>query len=61
VSARLIQATGQLGSCAGAGMGYVRGLVLTEDGRLLVSFTRAAMIRAFGAAATAPEAAGSRP
>ena len=32
---------------AGAGMSYVRGQVLTEDGRLIASFTRDAMIRAF--------------
>ncbi|MFB4309703.1 acyl-CoA thioesterase [Actinomadura sp. GTD37] len=33
---------------AGAGMAHVRGQVLTEDGRLLASFTQDAMIRAFG-------------
>ena len=32
---------------AGAGMAYVRGQVLTADGRLLASFTQDAMIRAF--------------
>ena len=32
---------------AGAGMSYVRGQVLTADGRLLVSFTQDAMIRGF--------------
>jgi acyl-CoA thioesterase len=31
---------------AGAGMSYVRGQVLTEDGRLIMSFTQDAMIRA---------------
>jgi acyl-CoA thioesterase len=31
----------------GAGMSYVRGQVLTEDGRLVASFTQDAMIRAF--------------
>jgi acyl-CoA thioesterase len=31
---------------AGAGMSYVRGQVLTEDGRLVASFTQEAMIRA---------------
>ena len=31
----------------GAGMSYVRGQVLTQDGRLLASFTQEAMIRAF--------------
>jgi len=39
---------------AGAGMSYVRGQVLTRDGRLIASFTQDAMIRAFavdGAAA----------
>jgi acyl-CoA thioesterase len=42
---------------AGAGMGYVRGQVLTEDGRLIASFTQDAMIRALvpdGAAAAKP-------
>lgn len=40
---------------AGAGMAYARGQVLTEDGRILASFTQDAMIRAFApnAAATA--------
>ncbi len=32
---------------AGAGMSYIRGQVLTEDGRLIASFTQDAMIRAF--------------
>ena len=32
---------------AGAGMSYVRGQVLTENGRLVASFTQDAMIRAF--------------
>jgi acyl-CoA thioesterase II len=32
---------------AGAGMSYVRGQVLTEDGHLVASFTQDAMIRAF--------------
>jgi acyl-CoA thioesterase II len=32
---------------AGAGMSYVRGQVLTEEGRLVASFTQDAMIRAF--------------
>jgi acyl-CoA thioesterase II len=44
-------------SYAGAGMSYVRGQVLTEDGRLLASFTQDAMIRAFeteGTAASVP-------
>lgn len=31
---------------AGAGMSYIRGQVLTEDGRLVMSFTQDAMIRA---------------
>jgi len=31
----------------GAGMSYVRGQVLTEEGRLVMSFTQDAMIRAF--------------
>jgi acyl-CoA thioesterase II len=31
----------------GAGMSYVRGQVLTEEGRLVASFTQEAMIRAF--------------
>ena len=34
---------------AGAGMAHVRGQVLTDEGRLLASFTQDAMIRAFGA------------
>jgi acyl-CoA thioesterase II len=34
---------------AGAGMSYVRGQVLTRDGRLLASFTQDAMIRSFAA------------
>jgi acyl-CoA thioesterase len=45
---------------AGAGMTYVRGQVLTEDGRLLASFTQDAMIRAFepqGPATSVPVAA----
>jgi acyl-CoA thioesterase len=44
-------------SYAGAGMSYVRGQVLTQDGRLLASFTQDAMIRALdpgGSAASAP-------
>jgi acyl-CoA thioesterase-2 len=32
---------------AGAGMAYARGQVLTEDGRIMASFTQDAMIRAF--------------
>jgi acyl-CoA thioesterase II len=36
---------------AGAGMAYVRGQLLTEDGRLLASFTQDAMIRALDAGA----------
>jgi acyl-CoA thioesterase len=44
---------------AGAGMAYVRGQVLTADGRLLASFTQDAMIRGLGdSAASVP--AGSR-
>ncbi len=46
---------------AGAGMSYVRGQVVTADGRLIASFTQDAMIRAFepdGPAAAVP--AGSR-
>lgn len=39
---------------AGAGMSYVRGQILTEDGRILASFTQDAMIRAFEAGSTAP-------
>ncbi len=41
----------------GAGMSYVRGQVLTEEGRLVASFTQDAMIRAFapnGSAASVP-------
>ncbi len=38
-------------SYAGAGMSYVRGQVLTEDGRLIASFTQDAMIRALEPAA----------
>ena len=41
----------------GAGMSYVRGQVVTVDGRLIASFTQDAMIRAFepaGAAASVP-------
>jgi acyl-CoA thioesterase len=34
---------------AGAGMSYVRGQVLTSDGRLVASFTQDAMIRSFSA------------
>ena len=33
---------------AGAGMSYVRGQVLTANGRLLASFAQDAMIRGFG-------------
>jgi acyl-CoA thioesterase len=36
---------------AGAGMAYVRGQVLTDDGRILASFTQDAMIRAIDAGA----------
>ncbi|SEG78398.1 acyl-CoA thioesterase II [Thermomonospora echinospora] len=46
---------------AGAGMSHVRGQILTEDGRLLASFTQDGMIRAFdsrGSATSLP--AGSR-
>jgi acyl-CoA thioesterase len=44
---------------AGAGMAYVRGQVLSADGRLLASFTQDAMIRGLGdSAASVP--AGSR-
>jgi acyl-CoA thioesterase II len=32
---------------AGAGMAYARGRVLTEDGRIIASFTQDGMIRAF--------------
>jgi acyl-CoA thioesterase II len=42
---------------AGAGMAYVRGQVLTEEGRLVASFTQDAMIRAFeptGSATSVP-------
>jgi acyl-CoA thioesterase II len=42
---------------AGAGMSHVRGQVLTEDGRLIASFTQDAMIRALpvgGRAASTP-------
>jgi acyl-CoA thioesterase-2 len=42
---------------AGAGMSYVRGQVLTEEGRLVASFTQDAMIRAFepqGSATSVP-------
>ena len=40
---------------AGAGMAYVRGQVLTADGRLLASFTQDAMIRGLGdSAASVP-------
>lgn len=45
---------------AGAGMSYVRGQVLTADGRLMASFTQDGMIRAFGvdgAATSVPAAA----
>jgi acyl-CoA thioesterase len=41
----------------GAGMSYVRGQVLTEEGRLVASFTQDAMIRAFeprGSATSVP-------
>ncbi len=38
---------------AGAGMSYVRGQVLTEDGRLLASYTQDAKIRAFESSGTA--------
>jgi acyl-CoA thioesterase len=34
---------------AGSGMSYVRGQVLTHDGRILASFTQDAMIRSFAA------------
>jgi acyl-CoA thioesterase len=34
---------------AGSGMSYVRGQVLTGDGRILASFTQDAMIRSFAA------------
>jgi acyl-CoA thioesterase-2 len=42
---------------AGAGMSHIRGQVLTEDGRLIASFTQDAMIRALapsGSAASMP-------
>jgi acyl-CoA thioesterase-2 len=38
---------------AGSGMCYVRGQVLTEEGRLIASFTQDAMIRAFEATGSA--------
>jgi hypothetical protein len=42
---------------AGAGVAYVRGQVLTADGRLLASFAQDAMIRALaGPAASVPSA-----
>jgi acyl-CoA thioesterase II len=44
---------------AGAGMSYVRGQILTSDGRLIASFTQDAMIRAFapdGSPASMPAA-----
>jgi acyl-CoA thioesterase len=47
-------------SYVGAGMSYVRGQVVTEDGRLVMSFTQDAMIRAFapnGSAASVPREA----
>lgn len=44
---------------AGAGMAYVRGQVLTADGRLLASFTQDAMIRGLGESA-ASVSSGSR-
>jgi acyl-CoA thioesterase II len=34
---------------AGAGMAYARGQVLTEDGRIIASFTQDAMVRGFAA------------
>lgn len=37
----------------GAGMSHVRGQVLTEDGRLIASFTQDAMIRAFASSGSA--------
>ena len=37
----------------GAGMSYVRGQVLTEEGRLVASFTQDAMIRAFAPSGSA--------
>jgi acyl-CoA thioesterase-2 len=46
---------------AGAGMAYARGQVLTEDGRIIASFTQDAMIRAFTAnSSSAAMAAESR-
>jgi acyl-CoA thioesterase II len=42
---------------AGAGMSYVRGQVLTQDGRLIASFTQDAMIRALDASAASMAAA----
>jgi acyl-CoA thioesterase-2 len=46
---------------AGAGMAYARGQVLTEDGRIIASFTQDSMIRAFAAnSSSTPMAAGSR-
>jgi len=44
-------------SYVGAGMSYVRGQVLTQDGRLVASFTQDAMIRSFapnGSATSVP-------
>lgn len=35
-------------------MSYVRGQILTEDGRLIASFTQDAMIRAFEPSGSAP-------
>lgn len=40
---------------AGAGMAYARGQVLTEDGRILASFTQDSMIRAIDPEAAAKE------
>jgi acyl-CoA thioesterase II len=46
---------------AGAGMAYARGQVLTEDGRIIASFTQDSMIRAFAPnASTTAMAAESR-
>jgi len=45
------------GTFAGAGMCYVRGQILTEDGRLIASFTQDAMLRALSEAASAKQAA----
>jgi acyl-CoA thioesterase len=42
---------------AGAGMSYVRGQVLTEDGRLVMSFTQDAMIRAHALPGSQPRRA----